>query len=64
MIKRANDAGIILVAFDNTLDSEDAINVNVDQKGLGKYWANWLVKNSQRRQDPRGAWRLGYVGGS
>src|SRR6476659_975968 len=45
VIKRANDAGVILVAFDNTLDSEDAINVNVDQKGLGKYWANWLVKN-------------------
>jgi len=45
VIKRANDAGVILVAFDNTLDSEDAINVNVDQKGLGKYWAEWLVKN-------------------
>jgi hypothetical protein len=23
----------------------EAINVNVDQKGLGKYWAEWLVKN-------------------
>lgn len=45
VIKRANDAGVILVAFDNTLDSEDAINVNVDQKGLGKYWADWLIKN-------------------
>ncbi|MEO8805230.1 MAG: sugar ABC transporter substrate-binding protein [Burkholderiaceae bacterium] len=45
VIKRANDAGVVLVAFDNTLDTEDAINVNVDQKGLGKYWAEWLVKN-------------------
>ena len=45
VIKRANDAGVILVAFDNTLDTEDAINVNVDQKGLGVYWANWLIKN-------------------
>ena len=44
MIKRANDAGVILVAFDNILDTEDAINVNVDQKGLGVYWADWLVK--------------------
>jgi ribose transport system substrate-binding protein len=44
-IKRANDAGVVLVAFDNTLDTEDAINVNVDQKGLGKYWADWLVRN-------------------
>jgi ribose transport system substrate-binding protein len=45
VIKRANDAGVVLVAFDNTLDTEDAINVNVDQKGLGRYWAEWLVKN-------------------
>ena len=44
VIKRANEAGVVLVAFDNTLDTEDAINVNVDQKGLGEYWADWLVK--------------------
>src|SRR6202521_4102696 len=44
VIKRANDAGVVLVAFDNILDTEDAINVNVDQKGLGVYWADWLVK--------------------
>src|SRR6185312_2696705 len=45
VIKRANDAGVVLVAFDNTLDTDEAINVDVDQKGLGKYWAEWLVKN-------------------
>jgi ribose transport system substrate-binding protein len=45
VIERANDAGIVLVAFDNILDTEDAINVNVDQKGLGVLWANWLVKH-------------------
>ena len=45
VIKRANEAGVVLVAFDNTLDTEDAINVNVDQKGLGKYWGEWLVKH-------------------
>jgi ribose transport system substrate-binding protein len=45
VIKRANDAGVILVAFDNILDTEDAINVDVDQKGLGAYWADWLIKN-------------------
>jgi ribose transport system substrate-binding protein len=45
VIKRANDAGVILVAFDNILDTEDAINVDVDQKGLGIYWADWLIKN-------------------
>jgi ribose transport system substrate-binding protein len=45
VIKRANDAGIVLVAFDNILDTEEAVNVNVDQKGLGVLWANWLVKH-------------------
>jgi ribose transport system substrate-binding protein len=45
VIKRANDAGVVLVAYDNILDTEEAINVNVDQKGLGVYWAEWLVKH-------------------
>jgi ribose transport system substrate-binding protein len=42
VIRRAKEAGVVLVAFDNILDTEDAINVNVDQKGLGILWANWL----------------------
>lgn len=46
VIKRANDAGVVLVAFDNILDTEEAINVNVDQKGLGTYWGQWLIKNT------------------
>lgn len=45
VIKRAKDAGVVLVAFDNILDTADAINVNVDQKGLGVLWANWLAKH-------------------
>jgi ribose transport system substrate-binding protein len=45
VIKRAKKAGVVLVAFDNILDTEEAINVNVDQKGLGIYWADWLIKN-------------------
>ena len=62
VIKRANDAGVVLVAFDNILDTEDAINVDVDQKGLGVYWAKWLDKPSaERRQDPRGARRLRHL---
>ncbi|MEO8759013.1 MAG: sugar ABC transporter substrate-binding protein [Devosia sp.] len=43
VIKRAKEAGVILVAFDNILNTEDAINVNVDQKGLGVLWAKWLI---------------------
>ncbi len=50
VIKRANKAGVVLVAFDNTLDTDEAINVNVDQKGLGKYWAEWLVKNVPNKE--------------
>ena len=42
VIKRAKEAGVVLVAFDNILDTEDAINVNVDQKGLGELWGKWL----------------------
>ncbi|MDR6665962.1 sugar ABC transporter substrate-binding protein [Rhizobium sp. 1399] len=45
VIKRAKEAGVVLVAFDNILDTKDAINVNVDQKGLGVIWADWLVKH-------------------
>jgi ribose transport system substrate-binding protein len=45
VIKRAKAAGVVLVAFDNILDTEDAINVDVDQKGLGVLWANWLIKH-------------------
>ncbi|TIS55429.1 sugar ABC transporter substrate-binding protein [Mesorhizobium sp.] len=45
VIKRAKEAGVVLVAFDNILDTKDAINVNVDQKGLGELWGNWLVKH-------------------
>jgi ribose transport system substrate-binding protein len=45
VIRRAKNAGVILVAFDNILDTQDAINVNVDQKGLGMLWANWLINH-------------------
>jgi ribose transport system substrate-binding protein len=43
VIKRAKEAGVVLVAFDNILDTKDAINVNVDQKSLGVLWAKWLI---------------------
>ena len=45
VIKRANKAGVVLVSFDNTLDSDDALAVNVDQSNMGKVWGDWLVKN-------------------
>jgi len=45
VIKRAKEAGVVLVAFDNILDTEDAIDVDVDQKGLGVLWGDWLAKH-------------------
>jgi ribose transport system substrate-binding protein len=45
VIKRAKQAGVVLVAFDNILDTEESINVDVDQKGLGVLWGKWLIKN-------------------
>ena len=63
VIKRAKDAGVVLVAFDNILDTEDAINVDVDQKGLGVYWAQWLDKHvPERRQGARSARRVRHLG--
>ena len=63
VIKRAKDAGVVLVAFDNILDTKDAINVNVDQKGLGELWGKWLVKHMPEwRQGPRSARRRRHLG--
>ncbi len=45
VVRRAQQAGVVLVAFDNTIDTDEAINVNVDQLGLGQYWGDWLVKS-------------------
>ena len=45
VIKRANDAGVVLVVRQHPRHRGKRSNVNVDQKGLGKYWAEWLVKN-------------------
>ena len=63
VIKRAKEAGVVLVAFDNILDTEDAINVNVDQKGLGELWAQLAGQaRAGRRQDPRSARRRRHLG--
>ncbi|MEO5808348.1 sugar ABC transporter substrate-binding protein [Devosia sp.] len=45
VIKRAKEAGVVLVAFDNILDTKDAINVNVDQVGIGSLQSAWILKH-------------------
>ena len=43
VIKRAKDAGIPLIAFDNVLNSTDVVNVNVDQVGIGTIQSKWMI---------------------
>jgi ribose transport system substrate-binding protein len=45
VIKRANAAGVVLVPFDNVVDSEEVLIVNEPQFGMGEMMAQWLVKN-------------------
>ena len=45
VIKRANAAGVVLIPFDNVLDSDEVMQVNEDQLGIGTQSADWLIKN-------------------
>ena len=45
VIKRANAAGVVLVPFDNVLDSDDVMMVNEDQLAMGMQSGEWVVKN-------------------
>jgi ribose transport system substrate-binding protein len=43
-IEAAHKAGIIVVAFDNTVTSPHAINVSTDQRKFGEVGGEWLAK--------------------
>jgi ribose transport system substrate-binding protein len=43
--KKAKAAGVVLLSFDNVIESPDNIQVNVDQLELGRIAARWLLKN-------------------
>jgi len=45
VIKRANRAGVVLVPFDNVLDSDAILQVNEDQLEIGHIMGRWLTKN-------------------
>jgi ribose transport system substrate-binding protein len=45
VIKRAAKAGTILVPFDNVLDTDAVVQAFQDNKGLGRSWAESLVKH-------------------
>ena len=42
--KKAKAAGVVLLSFDNVIESGDNIVINVDQVELGRLAARWLVK--------------------
>jgi ribose transport system substrate-binding protein len=42
--KKAKAAGVVLVSFDNVIESKDNVIVNVDQVDLGRVAAQWLLK--------------------
>jgi len=45
VIRRANRAGVVLVPFDNVLDSDEILQVNEDQSEIGRINARWLLKH-------------------
>lgn len=45
VIKRANKANVVLVPFDNVVDSDEVLMVNEDQLEMGRLMGDWLVKN-------------------
>ncbi|MCX7038272.1 MAG: sugar ABC transporter substrate-binding protein [Spirochaetes bacterium] len=50
VIKRAAKAGTILVPFDNVLDTTAVVQVFQDNVGLGRYWAESLVKHLPKKE--------------
>jgi ribose transport system substrate-binding protein len=42
--KKAKAAGVVLLSFDNVIESKDNIVINVDQVELGRLAARWLLK--------------------
>ncbi len=46
VVKKANDAGVVLLSFDNIIDDPNNIEVNVDQRGLGVTAGNFLLKET------------------
>ncbi len=45
VIKRANAAGVVIVPFDNVLDTDQVMMVNEDQTAIGTQSGEWLLKN-------------------
>src|ERR1700747_2174102 len=44
VVERAKRAGVILISFDNIIDSDQIVAVNEDQLEAGRLMGNWIVK--------------------
>ena len=46
VINQAVHQGIVVVAFDNTVTTDQAVNINEDQAEMGRQWAEFLAKET------------------
>ena len=64
VIRLADKNDVVVVPFDNILDTDKVMMVNEDQKEMGRMSAKWLIEQigQEGRQDPRGARPAGQLG--
>jgi ribose transport system substrate-binding protein len=46
VVRKANDANVVLLSFDNVIDDPNQIAINVDQTGLGRAAAEFLLSHT------------------
>jgi ribose transport system substrate-binding protein len=46
VVRKANDAGVIVLSFDNVVDDPMNVQINVDQVGLGRTAGEFLLKET------------------
>ena len=47
VVKKANDAGVVLLSFDNVIDDPNNVEINVDQEGIGKTEGQFLLDKTK-----------------
>jgi ribose transport system substrate-binding protein len=47
VVAKANEAGVVVLSFDNVIDDPNQISINVDQKGLGVMAGEFLLKEAK-----------------
>jgi ribose transport system substrate-binding protein len=46
VVRKANEAGVVVLSFDNVIDDPNNIQINVDQQGLGHTAGSFLLKET------------------